>query len=93
MNSEASTCLKNRHPNRIDIRTLGGKLFQRLSGKPKSLGVHQFRCHPPGRALQFTASGFLNNNCQPKVRYTSVVIGVYQDVGLAAVIGTGGFLQ
>ena len=83
------TRFKNRHPSRIDIRTLGGKLFQRLSGEPKSLGVHQFRRHPPGRALQFTASGFLNNNRQPEVRYTSTVIRVYQDVGLAAVISTG----
>ena len=35
------------------------------------------------------ASGFLNNNCQPKVRYKGAAIRIHQDVSLVVVIGMG----
>ena len=83
---DVRTHFKDSHPDRIDIRTLGRKLFRRPSGKSKFLGVHEFWCHPPGRTLQFTASRFLNNDRQPKVRHAGTIIRVHQDVGLGAVI-------
>ena len=66
--------LKDRHPNRIDIRVLRGKLLLKSAGEPKCLGVQQFRCHPPNRAVTFTDSGsgpvrrFIDNRGKPKVR-------------------------
>ena len=53
----ARTDLKDRHPDRIDICVLRGKLFLKFSGEPECLGVQQLWGHPSNRALLFTDSG------------------------------------
>ena len=88
----ARTCtsLEDRHPNRIDVRVLGGKLLLKLSGELKLIGVQQFRRHPPNRALALADSSsspmrrFIDNRRKPKVRQACTAPGIYQDVNLAA---------
>ena len=37
---EVCTHFKDHHPDRVDIRALGGELFQGRPGEPKLLWVH-----------------------------------------------------
>ena len=82
--------LKNRHPDRIDVRVLGGKMFFKPAGELEHIGVQQFRRHPPNRALLFADSGpvrrFIDNRGKPKVPQACVALGIYQDVDLAVSI-------
>ena len=84
------TNLEDRHPNRIDVRILGGKLLLKLSGELEVIGIQQLRRHPPNRSLALADSSgsparrFVDNRGEPKVRQACTVLGIYQDVNLAA---------
>ena len=52
--ADAYTNLKNRHPNRVDVCARGRESCQKFIDKPELLGIHQLRCHPPGRTPHLT---------------------------------------
>ena len=75
--------LEDRHPNRIDVRVLGGKPLLKLAGELELIGVQQLRCHPPSRALALAdnisspARRFIYNRRKPEVRQACTVLGIY----------------
>ena len=75
--------LEDCHPNRIDIRLLGGELFPELASKSELIREKQLRRHPPSRALQFAiGSGgptgrFTNHRGKSEVRQASATLGIY----------------
>ena len=80
--------LEDRHPNRIDVRVLGGKLLRKLPGEPELISVQQLWCHPPNCALPLagnsrsTTHRFVDNRGKSKVRQACAALGIYQDVKL-----------
>ena len=82
--------LEDRHPNRINVRVLGGKPLRKLSCEPEVVGVQQLRRHPPNRALALVGNSssptrrFIDNRGKPKVRQACTALGIYQGIDLAA---------